>query len=238
MFPTGDYLTKDAKFVRNPVPRSVPAPRELQKVVLPSYMIQPGDQLLVEPVNIDSQLRFPADQTVMPDGTIDLGRFGRLVVAGKTIEVIEADVAAAIRAVEPHPEPINVRLVNPQSAVYYVLGEVNSPGSYPLIGRETVLDGILAGGRFERPRLAVQYHSQPPHAAVRLPHRDSDLLPPDNPTGRHDDELPVDAGRPDHRRHAHVLRKPAAVPAFLPVLQRAAMPLPAEFGRVSRHDHL
>ncbi|HVX64201.1 MAG TPA: SLBB domain-containing protein [Pirellulales bacterium] len=146
LFPTGDYLTKDTKFVRNPVPSSVPAPRELQKVVLPSYMIQPGDQLLVEPVNIDSQLRFPADQTVMPDGTIDLGRFGRLIVAGKTIEVIEADVAAAIRAVEPRSEAINVRLVNPQSAVYYVLGEVNSPGSYPLIGRETVLDGILAAG--------------------------------------------------------------------------------------------
>lgn len=146
LFPTGDYLAKDARFVRNPIPRSVPAPRELQKVVLPSYMIQPGDQLLVEPVDFDSQLKFPAAQTVMPDGTIDLGRFGRLIVAGKTIEVIEADVAAAIRAVEARPDQINVRLIDPQSAVYYVLGEVNSPGSFPLIGRETVLDGMLAAG--------------------------------------------------------------------------------------------
>lgn len=146
LFPTGDYLTKDAKFVRNPVRASTPVPRELQKVVLPSYMIQPGDQLLVEPVNLDSPLRLPADQTVMPDGTIDLGRFGRLVVAGKTIEQIEADVTATIRSIDASVDAINVRLMNPQSAVYYVLGEVNSPGSFPLIGRETVLDGILAAG--------------------------------------------------------------------------------------------
>ena len=146
LFPTGDYLTRDAKFVRTAVPRSIPAARELQKMVLPAYMVQPGDQLLVEPINLDSPLRFPADQTVMPDGTIDLGRFGRLVVAGKTIEEIELDVSAAIRAIEPAADAINVRLVNPQSAVYYVLGEVNSPGSFPLVGRETVLDGILAAG--------------------------------------------------------------------------------------------
>src|SRR6185312_2295457 len=100
--PTGDYLTKDAKFVRSAVPRSVRAPRELQKMVLPSYMVQPGDQLLVEPINLDSPLRFPADQTALPDGTIDLGRFGRLIVAGKTIEEIEPDVAAAIQGFEPN----------------------------------------------------------------------------------------------------------------------------------------
>jgi len=30
--------------------------------------------------------------------------------------------------------------------VFYVLGEVNSPGAYPISGRETVLDAILAAG--------------------------------------------------------------------------------------------
>lgn len=36
--------------------------------------------------------------------------------------------------------------MTPQSKVYYVLGEVNAPGSFPLIGRETVLDAIVAAG--------------------------------------------------------------------------------------------
>lgn len=149
VFTTGsaaDHLLRETKEVRRQVPGSAPAARELEKTVLPSYLVQAGDTLLVEPVSLDSTLRFPADQTVLPDGSIDLGRFGKLVVAGKTVEQIEAEVAAAVKAIEPTPEQINVRLVNPQSAVYYVLGEVSSPGAFPLIGRETVLDGILEAG--------------------------------------------------------------------------------------------
>jgi hypothetical protein len=49
-------------------------------------------------------------------------------------------------AVDKRPASINVRLSNAQSAVYYVLGEVNAPGSFPLTGRETVLDAIIAAG--------------------------------------------------------------------------------------------
>src|SRR5262249_35525987 len=41
---------------------------------------------------------------------------------------------------------ITVRVVTRQSKVYYVLGEVHAPGAFPLTGRETVLDGILAAG--------------------------------------------------------------------------------------------
>jgi protein involved in polysaccharide export with SLBB domain len=146
LFPAGDFLLSETKEVRRAVPASTPAPRELEKTVLPPYLVQPGDTLLVEPVALDSALRFPADQTVLPDGTIDLGRFGKLIAAGKTVEQIEVEAAAAVKAVEKGAEEINVRLINPQSAVYYVLGEVSSPGSFPVLGRETVLDGILAAG--------------------------------------------------------------------------------------------
>jgi polysaccharide export outer membrane protein len=146
LFPTGDFLLDSTKDVRKPVSANSLVPRELEKTVLPTYIIQPGDVLLVEPLALDSPLRFPADQTVLPDGTIDLARFGRLLVAGKTLEQIENDVRAAIKAVEKEAGGVNVRLIDPQSAVYYVLGEVTSPGSYPLVGRETVLDAILMAG--------------------------------------------------------------------------------------------
>lgn len=146
LFPTGDFLLESTKDLRQPVPAQVVTPRELDKTVIAAYVVQPGDVLLVEPVALDSLLRFPADQTVLPDGTIDLSRFGRLVVAGKTLEQIETDVQAAVKAIEKDAGAINVRLVDPQSAVYYVLGEVTSPGSFPFVGRETVLDAILAAG--------------------------------------------------------------------------------------------
>lgn len=146
LFPAGDFLLDSTKDLEKRVPAQMAVPRELEKTVMPAYLVQPGDVLLVEPVQLDSPLRFPADQTILPDGTIDLGRFGRLVVAGKTLEQIESDVDAAIKALEKDAGAINVRLINPQSAVYYVLGEVSSPGSFPYVGRETVLDAILSAG--------------------------------------------------------------------------------------------
>ena len=147
LFPTGDYLLKSTKFVRRGVPRQLPLPRELEKTVVPEYILQPGDVLAVEPTALDSPIRFPADQTILADGTIDLGRFGRMIVVGKTIEQVEADIAVILRRQQPGANAdVNVRLVSPQSAVYYVLGEVGSPGSFPLIGRETVLDAIVAAG--------------------------------------------------------------------------------------------
>lgn len=128
--------------------RRAPIPRELQKQALEAYYVQPGDVLLLEVADLDADIRVPADQPVMPDGTIDLAEYGRIVVAGLTIEQVEGVVNAAIQNVEEDPElsPVNVRLTVAESAVYYVLGEVNAPGSYPLIGRETVLDGLMAAG--------------------------------------------------------------------------------------------
>lgn len=152
IFPTGHFLLHSTKQVAKVATRPAPVPRELQKSVLAAYYIQPGDMLLLEPASFDSPLRFPSDQPVLPDGTIDLGRYGRQVVAGLTIEQIEQIVQRAVETVEKQDVgQVNVRLINPESAVYYVLGEVNAPGSYPLIGRETVLDALMtAGGLTDR----------------------------------------------------------------------------------------
>jgi polysaccharide biosynthesis/export protein len=136
-------------------------PRELDKKALPNYIVEGGDVLLVSPAdpdvpaaedtapdkNLTSPIRIPADQPVLPDGSINLGRYGRLIVAGKTVEDIEAAIRATIHAqIRRDPGFITVRIVTRDSKVYYVLGEVNSPGSFQLKGRETVLDAILAAG--------------------------------------------------------------------------------------------
>src|SRR5262249_18057564 len=136
--------------------------RELSKELLPTYVVEPGDTLLVQPVEFDSPVRFPPDQPVLLDGTIDLGVYGRPVAAGKTLAQIELEVQELVNAKEraklakmvkepekaPEPKPIliTVRLVGRVSKVYYVLGEVHSPNAYPLSGRETVLDAIMQAG--------------------------------------------------------------------------------------------
>lgn len=146
LFPEGHDLLPAARALRTWVPMPPPLPRELNKTVAQPFIVQPGDVLLVEPVSFESPLRLPADQPVMVDGTIDLGQYGRPIVAGKAVEEIEVMVRAMIEAVEGKPSPINVRLIQTPSAVFYVVGEVNAPGSYPLIGRETVLDAVMAAG--------------------------------------------------------------------------------------------
>ena len=151
LFPNDHRLLPAAKDVAASMRPS--DPRELSKMALEAFYVQPGDVLLLEVIDLESDIRLPADQTVMVDGTIDLGEYGRIVVAGMTVEQIEVAVTAAVQSLHRDVtiKPINVRLNVAESAVYYVLGEVNAPGSYPLIGRETVLDGIVtAGGLSDR----------------------------------------------------------------------------------------
>jgi polysaccharide export outer membrane protein len=128
------------------------AARELNRQFLPPYTASPGDVLLVQAANFESPLRLPGDQPVLPDGSIQLGPHGRIIVAGKTLEQIEAEVRAVVLAqTQVDPGPVVARVVSRQGLVFYVLGEVHSPGAFPLAGRETVLDAILmAGGLTDR----------------------------------------------------------------------------------------
>ena len=153
-----------------------PLPRELNKSLLPSYVVEPGDTLLVLPARLDSPLRLPGDQLVLQDGTIDLGEFGRPVVAGRTVPQIEAEVQRLIAAKAKDKQEeslVNVRLVGRVSKVFYVLGEVNAPGAFPLSGRETVLDGIVAAGGITRrantKKVILSRPTQPDGCRIVLP---------------------------------------------------------------------
>jgi polysaccharide export outer membrane protein len=166
-------LLPEAREIRNSVPQPAPVPRELTKAVLPAYIVEPGDVLLITPADLDSPVRLPSDQTVLPDGRIDLGRYGRVQVAGKTVDEIETIVVAAVKAKTPESGQINVRLVGRQSKVYYVLGQVNAPGAFPLQGRETVLDALVAAGgvniRASRDNIILSRPTPPDGCRVVLP---------------------------------------------------------------------
>lgn len=121
-------------------------PHELRKTVLAPYILEPGDGLLILPADLDSPVRLPADQTILPDGSIDLGRYGRMIVAGKTIPEVEEMVRDTVNRITKDAGFIDVRLVSRQTKLYYVLGEVQTPGKFPISGYETTLDGILQAG--------------------------------------------------------------------------------------------
>lgn len=187
LFPEVHVLSEKA---RQLVQRDSPLdlPRELDKHPLPPYRVEPGDVLeIIRPVDPSElpdeaapdkkplpPINIPANQPILPDGTINLGQFGRLVVAGKTAEEIEGMVRAIVQAhIKRDPGFINVRILVHDSKVYYVLGEVNSPGAFPLKGRETVLDGLMAAGglhdRGSRYNIILTRPTKPDGCRIVLP---------------------------------------------------------------------
>jgi len=165
---SGSQLLEQTKAIRDTAPVPAPIPRELAKGLLPAHIVEPGDTLLIQPVELDSPIRLPPDQPVQPDGTIDLGKYGRPVVAGKTLAEVEAQVKAILKSAEKPDKDekdvakdaakaekdaardaaiaVTVRLIGRPGRVFYVMGEVNAPGAFPATGRETVLDAIIAAG--------------------------------------------------------------------------------------------
>src|SRR6516165_510130 len=97
LVPEGHILIDQAKAMRAAAPEPLAIPKELNKRVLPPYTVEPGDVLLVQPADLDSPIRLPGDQPVLTDGSINLGRYGRLIVAGKTVDQIEVEIRSAIQ---------------------------------------------------------------------------------------------------------------------------------------------
>src|SRR5207248_5960764 len=82
-------LSPDAELIRNLSEAPDDAGRELDKRPGEEYRVEPGDVLLVQPVELASQLRLPGDQPVLHDGTIRLGQLGKLHVMNLTVEQIQ-----------------------------------------------------------------------------------------------------------------------------------------------------
>jgi polysaccharide export outer membrane protein len=143
-------------------------PRELTPVTIPPRIIQPPDELevMVRPSDPDMlSTRF----VVQPEGTIDLGRYGDVYVAGMPIDQIEQKVTLHLARMyalkDPDrkpPDDVVVRLNDDQSKFYYVVGVVNNPSRYPVTGQSTVLDAILQAG--------LKVNSLPNKAHLARPH--------------------------------------------------------------------
>lgn len=122
-------------------------PSEAQQVLLSPHAISPTDILTIELVGKPSAVHreISGEHLVRPDGTVNLGRFGRVTVGGKTIE-------EARQAIEQH---LSKHMKSPQVAVdvsrnskkYYVIVEEGGRQALhmlPISGGETVLDAVSA----------------------------------------------------------------------------------------------
>jgi polysaccharide export outer membrane protein len=120
-------------------PASKPRP-----VAAPAYQL--GAEDLLE-VHVWKEPELSTTATVRPDGRITLPLAGELVAAGKTVEELQAEIAAALgKYVEMPVVTVMVKAIN--SPQISVLGEVRRPGRYRIAQRATILDAIALGGGF------------------------------------------------------------------------------------------
>ncbi|MCC6395141.1 MAG: polysaccharide biosynthesis/export family protein [Bryobacterales bacterium] len=107
-----------------------------------TYKLGPEDIIMIK-VWREPDLSGPV--FVRPDGKISMPLIGELQAAGQTPEQLGQDITNALSKVMNKPEVfIAVQQVN--SKKYYIIGEVNRTGVFPLVTATTVLEAIGAAG--------------------------------------------------------------------------------------------
>jgi len=141
-------------------------PRELAKVTLPPYKIEPPDILQIEAVvlgfneELNKVIKTERPKSfypqpiggqflVKPDGTIELGMYGSIQVTGLTIEQARESIQgflAHISGIKPVAIAVAVDVVQFNSKFYYVITDGAGFGEgvfkFPVTGSETVLDAV------------------------------------------------------------------------------------------------
>jgi polysaccharide export outer membrane protein len=188
---TDGHLQSHQAIAQVPPPGAVP--RELEKVTLPEYVIEPPDVLRIEAVIRVPDEKDPSKPTdqlrslplqpvfgeyqVRPDGTVFLGVYGSVPVAGYTLrqaaaairESLAKQVFADANGLNPEFLLVILDVTQYNSKRYYVIFDGGGAGEqvypFPITGSETVLDAL--GNAFGLPVVASKRNIW---VARRCPH--------------------------------------------------------------------
>ncbi|HWQ54398.1 MAG TPA: polysaccharide biosynthesis/export family protein [Bryobacteraceae bacterium] len=109
-----------------------------------TYVIGPEDLLVVR---VWREAELSGEFPVRPDGRISLPLVNEIQAAGLTPEQLKAAVEKGLSRYMTQPEvSVAVRQVN--SKKYFIIGEVQKPGSYPLTVPTSVLEALVNAGGF------------------------------------------------------------------------------------------
>ena len=84
---------------------------------------------------------------VRPDGRISVPLIGDVTATGHTPEQLEKDIADRLAKFIKDPQ-VNVGILSVGSKKYFILGEVNKPGAFPLVVPTNVLEALVNAGGF------------------------------------------------------------------------------------------
>jgi len=129
----------------SPAPvRQTVVPRTTSKDAADPYTIGRDDELEIVVWN---QPQLSGKAIVASDGTIAMPLIGRVPAAGQTPDALKADLEKRYERYV-HGANATVRVTNPASHVFYVLGEVNKPGVYQLHSGEVLSQALAEAGGF------------------------------------------------------------------------------------------
>jgi polysaccharide export outer membrane protein len=107
-----------------------------------TYKVGPADILMVKVWNED---KFSGPVVVHQDGKITLPLVGDLDAGGSTPREIEATITKALSKELKKPL-VTVTVQSVESKKYYLDGEINHPGEFPLDRPTTILEAISKAG--------------------------------------------------------------------------------------------
>lgn len=109
-----------------------------------TYKIGPEDVLYIR---VWKEPEFTGSVQVRPDGKFTLPVVGDIAASGLTPVELSARVTEALKSQIREPE-VMVSLQSVQSKKYYITGEVNRSGIFPLVVPVTVLEALTNAGGF------------------------------------------------------------------------------------------
>lgn len=107
------------------------------------YRIAPPDTLQIIVRGADPVIE--REVGVRPDGKISFDLIGEARVEGNTVAEVQSELETRLREFIVAPD-VTVLLRESNSRRYYVFGEVQQRGAYPLIGAVTAVEALASAG--------------------------------------------------------------------------------------------
>ncbi len=107
---------------------------------LPSYILGPGDKLRIKVFKMSD---FDSNLEILPDGTINLPRYGSLSVLGLSLFEAKAEILKAYKTILKRPV-VYLDIISFRPISILITGEVQNPGLYSMgLKRDNIIQGSI-----------------------------------------------------------------------------------------------
>ncbi|MCC7009060.1 MAG: polysaccharide biosynthesis/export family protein [Acidobacteria bacterium] len=138
-------VSVDAAIAQAPAPGSAPAPSQVPAASASerAYQVGPNDVLLI---TVFGQPDLTGRYTVGADGVFAFPLVGRVKAGGLSVRDLEMTLTGLLSPDYLRNPQVSIAVETYRSQQFFVLGEVNQPGSFYLSGQETLIQALARAG--------------------------------------------------------------------------------------------